>query len=79
MILLILLSASCQTIGAYINKTLTATGISRRDYFFYMCITILPIAPFIKIVSRQEAVLRSIVHCFGTNLNYSPMIALIKF
>lgn len=80
MILLILLSASCQTIGAYINKTLTATGISQRDYFFYMCITILPFALIMMFFEPQKfkfGLIPLLLLCLGAVVRYYSQYSVV--
>lgn len=44
MILYIFIAALFRTIDTFIDKILTQKGISRFDYFFYMCVTMLPFA-----------------------------------
>lgn len=39
---LILLSATLSTIGTYIDKRIIEKGISKKDYFYYMCVTMIP-------------------------------------
>lgn len=41
---LILLSATLSTIGTYIDKRIIEKGISKKDYFYYMCVTMIPFA-----------------------------------
>lgn len=47
MVLYILIAALFRTIDSFIDKVLTQKGISRFDYFFYMCVTMLPFAAVI--------------------------------
>lgn len=44
MILYILIAALFRTVDTFIDKVLTQKGISRFDYFFYMCVSMLPFA-----------------------------------
>ena len=39
---LILISATLSTIGTYIDKNIIDKGISKKDYFYYMCLTMIP-------------------------------------
>ena len=39
---LILLSAILTTIGTYIDKKIMDKGISKRNYFYFMCLTMIP-------------------------------------
>lgn len=41
---LILFSATLSTIGTYIDKRIIEKGISKKDYFYYMCVTMIPFA-----------------------------------
>ena len=41
---LILLSAILSTIGTYVDKKIIDSGISRKNYFYYMCLTMIPFA-----------------------------------
>lgn len=43
-VLLILSAALTSSISSYVDKIIMNKGISRRDYFFYMCLTMLPFA-----------------------------------
>lgn len=42
MIGLVVLAATLSTIGTYIDKHLVKIGISRKDYFYYMCLSMIP-------------------------------------
>ena len=44
LIILIILAALFGAIGQYIDKHLVNMGISRKDYFYYMCLSMLPFA-----------------------------------
>lgn len=44
MILYIFIAALFRTIDTFIDKILTQKGITRFDYFFYMCVSMLPFA-----------------------------------
>lgn len=44
LIILIISAALFGAIGQYIDKHLVNMGISRRDYFYYMCLSMLPFA-----------------------------------
>lgn len=39
---IVILAALMATIGTYIDKHLVNKGISRKDYFYYMCLSMLP-------------------------------------
>lgn len=41
---LVLLSATLSTIGTYIDKRIIEKGIYKKDYFYYMCVTMIPFA-----------------------------------
>lgn len=42
MIGLVVLAATISTIATYIDKHLVKIGISRKDYFYYMCLSMIP-------------------------------------
>lgn len=42
--ILILLSSILSTIGTYIDKKIIDNGISKRNYFYYMCLSMIPFA-----------------------------------
>lgn len=44
MVLYIFIAALFRTIDTFIDKVLTQKGITRFDYFFYMCVSMLPFA-----------------------------------
>ena len=44
LIVLIISAALFRAIGQYIDKHLVNMGISRKDYFYYMCLSMLPFA-----------------------------------
>ena len=44
LIILIISAALFGAIGQYIDKHLVNMGISRKDYFYYMCLSMLPFA-----------------------------------
>ena len=50
MISIVLLTAVISTIGQYIDKHLVKKGITRKDYFYYMCLSMIPFAIFMIIV-----------------------------
>ena len=39
---LLLLTGFISTIATYIDKHLINKGISRKDYFYYMCLSMIP-------------------------------------
>lgn len=50
MIGLIILAAFISTIGTYIDKLLVKKGITKGDYFYYMCLTMVPFSIIMIIV-----------------------------
>lgn len=42
MIALVISAATISTIATYIDKHLIKKGISRNDYFYYMCLSMIP-------------------------------------
>lgn len=67
---LILLSAILSTIGTYIDKKIIDNGISRKNYFYYMCLTMIPfslISLFLEIKTNN----------FKFIINYVVIILLI--
>lgn len=56
LIILIISAALFGAIGQYIDKYLVNMGISRKDYFYYMCLSMLPFAGImiaIEVVTNQ--------------------------
>ena len=67
---IVILAALLSTIGTYIDKHLVNKGISRKDYFYYMCLSMLPfsvIMIFIEIATNN----------FKFELSIIPIILLI--
>lgn len=67
---IILLGAFLNTIGTYLDKILMDKGISKRNYFYFMCLTMLP---FSLISMGIEAKLGT----FKIEINYTVIILLI--
>lgn len=44
MITIVILTAFISTIAKYIDKHLVNKGITRKDYFYYMCLSMIPFA-----------------------------------
>lgn len=44
MIIIVILTAFISTIAKYIDKHLVNKGITRKDYFYYMCLSMIPFA-----------------------------------
>ncbi len=42
MLMLVILNAFLNTIAQYIDKNLVGKGITRKDYFYYMCLSMVP-------------------------------------
>ena len=49
-ILLIILSALFLAIGQYVDKHIVNLGISRKDYFYYMCLSMIPFAIIMVVI-----------------------------
>lgn len=67
---IVILAALLSTIGTYIDKHLVNKGISRKDYFYYMCLSMIPfslIMIFIEIATNN----------FKLKLSIIPIILLI--
>lgn len=41
-IYIVLLAGICSAIGQYLDKHLVNIGITRKDYFYYMCLSMIP-------------------------------------
>lgn len=50
MVLIVVLTAIINTISQYIDKHLVTKGITRKDYFYYMCLSMIPFAIIMIIV-----------------------------
>jgi len=46
----VILAAFLSTIGTYIDKHLVNKGISRKDYFYYMCLSMIPFSIVMMII-----------------------------
>lgn len=46
----VILAAFISTIGTYIDKHLVNKGISRKDYFYYMCLSMIPFSIIMMII-----------------------------
>lgn len=67
---IVILTSLMSTIGTYIDKHLVNKGISRKDYFYYMCLSMIPfsvIMIFIEIATNN----------FKFDLSIIPIILLI--
>lgn len=47
---IVILAALMATIGTYIDKHLVNRGISRKDYFYYMCLSMIPFSIIMIII-----------------------------
>ena len=47
---IVVLAAFLSTIGTYIDKHLVNKGISRKDYFYYMCLSMIPFSIIMMII-----------------------------
>lgn len=52
--LIIFFTALITTIGAYIDKHIVTKGISRHDYFYYMCVSMIPFAVIMCFVEPMK-------------------------
>jgi len=66
MILYIIATALIRTVATFVNKILAQKGISRFDYFFYMCFSMLPFA-----------VLMMLSESFKFQLHWIPVTLLV--
>lgn len=67
---LILLSATLSTIGTYIDKRIIEKGISKKDYFYYMCVTMIPFAIISLFLELKTQI-------FKFELNWSFLLLLV--
>lgn len=67
---IVILSALMSTIGTYIDKHLVNKGISRKDYFYYMCLSMIPFSIIMIIVEIAT-------NNFKLELSIIPIILLI--
>ncbi len=70
MISIIIFTAFLSTIGGYIDKHLVNKGISRNDYFYYMCLSMIP---FVIVMIIIEIV----TNTFKFKLSIIPILLLI--
>ncbi len=71
--LIIILAALITTIAMYIDKKIVNDGISRHDYFFYMCMTMVPFALimcFIEQIKFEFSIIPFILLGFAMVLRY---------
>lgn len=50
MITIVVLNAFISTIAQYVDKHLVKKGITRKDYFYYMCLSMIPFAAIMIII-----------------------------
>lgn len=50
MIAIVILNAFISTIAQYIDKHLVNKGITRKDYFYYMCLSMIPFAAIMIVI-----------------------------
>lgn len=70
MITFVILNAIISTIAKYVDKHLVNKGISRKDYFYYMCLSMIPFAAIMIVI---EAINGSLKFEF----NIIPIVLLI--
>lgn len=68
--ILILLSSILSTIGTYIDKKIIDNGISKRNYFYYMCLSMIPFALLSLILEYKTGI-------FNFTLNILIIILLL--
>ncbi len=69
-ILLTFLTAVISSIASYVDKHLMNLGISRKDYFYYMCLSMVPFSVFMIVIE-------CITGNFKLEMSIIPIIALI--
>lgn len=67
---IVILAALMTTIGTYIDKHLVNKGISRNDYFYYMCLSMIPFSIIMIIIEIAT-------HNFKFEISVIPIILLI--
>lgn len=67
---IVILAALMSTIGTYIDKHLVNKGISRSDYFYYMCLSMIPFSMIMIIIEIAT-------NNFNFELSIIPVILLI--
>ncbi len=70
MIGVVILAALMSSIGTYIDKHLVNKGISRNDYFYYMCLSMIPFSIIMIIIEI-------LTHNFKFEFSIIPIILLI--
>lgn len=50
LIYIVILAGICGAIGQYVDKYLVNKGITRKDYFYYMCLSMIPFSIIMIIV-----------------------------
>ncbi|MBQ9854047.1 MAG: EamA family transporter [Bacilli bacterium] len=70
LIYIVILAGICGAIGQYLDKHLVNKGISRKDYFYYMCLSMIPFSIIMVIVEYFTNQLKF-------QLNFIPLILLV--
>lgn len=68
--MLTFLTAVISSIASYVDKHLMNLGISRKDYFYYMCFSMVPFSVFMIVIE-------CITGNFKLEMSIIPIIALI--
>ena len=50
LVYIVILAATCGAIGQYLDKHLVNMGITRNDYFYYMCFSMIPFSIIMLII-----------------------------
>ena len=50
LVYIVILAATCGAIGQYLDKHLVNMGITRNDYFYYMCFSMVPFSIIMLII-----------------------------
>ncbi len=78
--IIIVFTALITSIGEYIDKKIVTEGISRHDYFYYMCMTMIPFAIamcFIEQVKFEFSIIPIILLILAMILRYIKQHAIV--
>ena len=53
LIYFIILAGIFSAIGQYVDKHLVNKGITRKDYFYYMCLSMIPLSIIMVIINNR--------------------------
>lgn len=86
MIVIIILTSLIHAIAVYIDKHLVNKGISRNDYFYYMCLSMIPfsfVMTIIEIVTKEFrfelSIIPIILLCIAMYIRYKKQHTIVGY